>query len=187
MNTVFIFDLTVGVLLVIFGIKGLFNGFIKEVFGLIGIIGGIFIASRFASQAGALIDEKIYHIDNRASVYFIGFLVILLLFWMASLLIGLIFTKLISLSGLGLLNRIFGFLVGSLKIFLLFSIVIFALRSIDIFKSNIDKRLDGSFIYPYLIKSGDYIVKLNFNNTNKMVKDIQKKMATESNNTKTNK
>jgi membrane protein required for colicin V production len=182
MESISIFDLSIGILLIIFGIKGLFNGFIKEVFGLVGIIGGIFIASRFANGAGNFIDDSIYHISNRASVYFIGFISVLVLFWMTSLFIGFIFTKLVSLSGLGLVNRILGFIVGSIKIFLLFSIVIFALRTVDIFRNNIDKKLDGSYTYPYLIKTGNYIVKFNFNDANKTISNI-----IESNNTKKNK
>ncbi len=172
MNSISIFDLLVAVLLIIFGIKGLFNGLIKEVFGLVGIIGGIFIASRFANNAGNFIDANIYHINNRASIYFIGFIAIFILFWVTSIFIGFIFTKLISLSGLGMINRILGFTIGSLKIFLLFSIVIFALRSVDIFRNNIDKKLNRSYTYPYLIKTGNYIVKFNFNDANKTISNI---------------
>jgi len=179
-----IFDLGVGILLLIFGVKGLFNGFIKEVFGLVGIIGGIFIASRYANDMGNFIDANVYHITNRASIYFIGFLAVLLTFWLASLLVGFIFTKLISLSGLGLLNRILGFITGSLKIFLLFSILIFALRSMDIFKNNIDNKLNNSYIYPYLIKSGNYIVKLNISDTKNAIGDIKKSIVSDSNRTK---
>ncbi|EPD5732334.1 CvpA family protein, partial [Campylobacter jejuni] len=33
------------------GLKGIINGLIKEIFGLLGIIGGVFIASKYATQA----------------------------------------------------------------------------------------------------------------------------------------
>ena len=187
MENISFFDLAVGILLLIFGIKGLFSGLIKEVFGLIGIVGGIFVASRYAQSVGNMIDSSIYHINNKSSVYFIGFLVTLLLFWLTSIFIGFLFTKLVSLSGLGLLNRVFGFLVGSLKIFLLFSILIFALRSMDIFKNNIDNKLKKSYIYPYLIKSGNYIVKLKFNDSKRVLQNIKQNIATEQNSTQNNK
>lgn len=187
MENISFFDLAVGILILIFGIKGLFSGLIKEVFGLVGIVGGIFVASRYAQSVGDMIDNSIYHINNKSSVYFIGFLVALLLFWLASVLIGFLFTKLVSLSGLGLLNRILGFLVGSLKIFLLFSILIFALRSMDIFKDNIDNKLKDSYIYPYLIKSGNYIVKFKFDDTKKAVQSIKETLTSEQNSTQNNK
>ena len=181
MENISFFDLAVGVLLIIFGIKGLFSGLIKEVFGLVGIIGGIFVASRYAGSVGDMIDSSVYHISNRSSIYFIGFLVTLLAFWLASILVGFLFTKLVSLSGLGLLNRILGFLVGSLKIFLLFSILIFALRSMDVFRDNIDSKLQNSYIYPYLIKSGNYIVKLKFDDGKKAVQSIKQNISPDNN------
>ncbi len=179
MANISFFDLGVGVLLLIFGLKGLFSGFIKEVFGLLGIVGGIFIASRYADTVGNFIDNSIYHIANKSSVYFIGFLIALLTFWLASLLVGFLTTKLIGLSGLGLVNRLMGFLVGSLKIFLLFSILIFALRSMELFRDNIDNKLKNSYIYPYLIKSGDYIVRLKIDN--KTINNIKKSVSIDTN------
>jgi len=179
MENISFFDIALVSLLVIFGVKGLLTGIIKETFGLIGIIGGIFLASRYAQQAGDLIDANIYHIQNKAAVYFIGFATVLILFWIASIFVGFIFTKLINLSGLGFINKILGFVVGSLKIFLLFSVVIFALRSVDIFKKTVDKKLTNSYFYPYLIKTGSYIVKFNIeddsssdNNTTQVGKKV---------------
>jgi len=172
MENVSYFDLSLIVLLLIFGVKGLLNGLIKEVFGLIGIIGGVFLASRYADKAGDFINSNIYHINNKASIYLIGFLTILLLFWLLSLLTGYVFTKLVSLSGLGLINRISGFIIGAAKIFLLFSIVIFALRNINFFKNSIDSKLKNSKSYPYLIETGNYILKLDFNKTKNKIQTI---------------
>jgi len=180
------FDLIVAVLLLIFGIKGLFSGFIKEVFGLIGIIGGIFVASRYAQSVGNLIDNSVYHISNKSSIYFIGFLVTLIVFWLSSIFIGFLFTKLSSLSGLGLINRFLGFVISSLKIFLLFAILIFVLRSIDIFRDNIDSKLKNSYIYPYLVKTGNYIVKFKLSDSKKTLQSIKKTITTEQNSTLTN-
>ena len=181
MENISFFDLAIGILLIIFGIKGLFSGLIKEVFGLIGIIGGIFVASRYARSVGDMIDSSLYHISNRSSIYFIGFLVTLLAFWLTAVLVGFLFTKLVSLSGLGLLNRILGFLIGSLKIFLIFSILIFILRSIEVFRENMDSKLQNSYIYPYLIKSGNYIVKLKLSNGKKAVQSVKQTISSDNN------
>ncbi len=180
MENVSIFDIALLSLIVIFGVKGLISGIIKETFGLIGIIGGIFFASRFAQKAGDFIDANIYHINNKASIYFIGFIAILLIIWLSSIVIGFIFTKLVNLSGLGFTNKLLGFIVGSLKIFLLFSIVIFALRSIDIFRENIDSKLKKSYSYPYLITIGNYIVKFKLEDVNKTINTMNKKVNNES-------
>ena len=39
------FDMAVGSIVLLLGLKGLLNGFSKELFGLIGIVGGLFVAS----------------------------------------------------------------------------------------------------------------------------------------------
>ena len=45
-----VFDLIIIAITLILGLKGLFRGLIKEVFGIIGIIGAIFVASRISKR-----------------------------------------------------------------------------------------------------------------------------------------
>ena len=116
MDFITIFDLGVIALVLILGIKGVINGLIKEVFGLVGLIGGIVVASRFAKEAGELVSEKIYKLDGDSVLFFIGFLVLLIGFWLACLAIGMFLSKLVGLSGLGFLDKIGGFIIGSAKI-----------------------------------------------------------------------
>ena len=51
MEFVTLFDVVVVSLVLILGIKGVISGLIKEIFGLVGLIGGIVVASRFAAKA----------------------------------------------------------------------------------------------------------------------------------------
>ena len=44
-------DIAVVAFTLILGIKGIINGLIKELFGLIGLIGGLVIATRFSDVA----------------------------------------------------------------------------------------------------------------------------------------
>jgi membrane protein required for colicin V production len=46
------FDIIAAAIILLLGLKGIVNGFFKEIFGLVGIIGGIFIASRFGPDVG---------------------------------------------------------------------------------------------------------------------------------------
>ena len=50
-----IFDMVVLGITLVLGLKGLFRGLIKEIFGIIGIIGAIFVASRISGDIGNLI------------------------------------------------------------------------------------------------------------------------------------
>ena len=51
MENISIFDIISLSLIFILGIKGVINGFIKEVFGLVGIVGGIFTATEASAIA----------------------------------------------------------------------------------------------------------------------------------------
>lgn len=164
-----IFDMVVAGITVILGLKGLFRGFIKEVLGIVGIIGGIFIASRFSFEVGNLI-APILALDNEATIKLIGFIVALIGFWILVYFIALILSKITDLSGLGAINRLLGFLFGSAKIFLIFSVIAYALYQVQSFKSVIDEKVGNSITFPYLIDVGGYIIKLD---TTKVTKNIE--------------
>lgn len=172
-----IFDIVSVSLILILGIKGVINGFIKEVSGLVGIVGGVFIASRYAQEAGAFIDLNIYQIQNSASLYLIGFIAVLLSFWLLSIFVGYILESLLKLSGLGAIDKLAGFAIGSAKIFLLFSILAITLSNIEFIKTKVDSLLEKSFMYPIFIDVGHYIVKQSPQNIIEKVEEKTESMS----------
>lgn len=161
MENVSLLDLVSISLILFLGIKGILRGFVKEVFGLIGIIGGIFIASKYAQAAGEYVDASFLSLQNKASVYLIGFIVVLILFWAIATFIGMLLGKLVNSSGLGIVDKILGFIVGGAKIFLIFSVIIYVLSSIGIFKSSLNSIFEGSMMYPIFKDVGSKIVQLD--------------------------
>jgi membrane protein required for colicin V production len=154
------FDIIVLALIVLLGLKGLLRGFIKEAFALIGIIGGVFVASRIAQDTGNLIDGFI-PMSNSNTVLLVGFIVSLIAIWLIAYFLGIILSKMFSLSGLGIFDRFLGFAFGAGKVFLLFSIIAYAASQIDTFKTKLDEKLNNSFMYPVLVDSGATIIKLD--------------------------
>jgi len=161
MENVSLLDLVSIALILFLGIKGFFRGFVKETFGLIGIIGGIYVASRYAQPLGLYLDINFLHLQNKGSLYLIGFISALIAFWLVAIMVGAMLGKLVNSSGLGFLDKIFGFAVGGAKVFLIFSIIIYVLTSIPMFKSSIEKIFEGSIMYPIFTKVGAQIVKLD--------------------------
>ncbi len=154
-----LFDLVVLVVTVLLGLKGLFNGLIKEAFGLIGIIGGIYVASRLASTVGRTLAPSI-GINNSASISLMGFIISLAVFWVLAYVVGTIISKLTSLSGLGIFDRLLGFLFGMGKIFCILAVIIYALSRISAINTKIESLVGTSIAYPLLLQTGNYIVKL---------------------------
>jgi membrane protein required for colicin V production len=161
MENVSLLDLVSIALILFLGIKGILRGFVKEVFGLIGIIGGIFIASKYAQVAGEYADANFLNLHNKGSVYLIGFIAVLILFWLLATFIGAMLGKLVNSSGLGIVDKILGFIVGGAKIFLIFSVIIYVLSNIAIFRSSLDSMFSGSFMYPIFKDWGSKIVQID--------------------------
>jgi len=155
------FDIIVSVVILILGLKGIINGFFKELFGLIGIIGGIFIASRVGDDVGHYLSNLIFNFDSNAAITFTGFLVTLAAFWLFMVLIGLIFKKLSSIAGLGIFDRILGFIFGASKFFLIAAVIAYATYNIKALKSTINSTMQNSFMFPILVKTGDVIMQID--------------------------
>lgn len=155
------FDVVIAAIVLLLGIKGFMHGFIKEIFGLLGLIGGVYFASRLAGTAAEFIDTNFLHLENVALLKLIGFLAILIVVWLGATILGSIFSKLTSASGLGFLNRLFGFIAGGGKYFLIFALIVTALSNVSLVKDNLEKHVQDSILYPYLKKAGSYLINLD--------------------------
>jgi membrane protein required for colicin V production len=155
------FDLVVSIIVLLLGLKGIINGFFKELFGLIGIIGGIFIASRLDDTVGKAINDALFKFESEAAVTFTGFLVTLGVFWLAMIAIGMMFKKMVAVSGLGIFDRILGFVFGSGKFFLIGSVIVYAVFNIKVINDNLGKSLDNSFMFAAMKSTGSFIMKLD--------------------------
>ena len=155
------FDLVVGIIVLLLGLKGILNGFFKELFGLIGIIGGIFVASRVGDQVGQMISDAVFHFDSQAAVAFTGFLVTLALFWAVMIMVGLLFKKMSNVSGLGPVDKILGFVFGSGKFFLIGSVIVYALFNIKTIRDNLEPAMENSIIFPIMVTTGNFIMHID--------------------------
>ena len=160
MQSISIFDLVVITITLILGLKGLFRGFIKEIFGIIGIVGAIFVASRISVDVGNTI-APILAIKSDATIKLMGFIIALIGFWLVVYTIGAIISKIFAASGLGIVDRIFGFIFGMSKIFLIFAVIAYSISQVQSFKKLIDEKFADSYIMPHLISVGSYIIKID--------------------------
>jgi uncharacterized membrane protein required for colicin V production len=58
------FDAVIIGITLILAIKGFFNGFVKEIAGLIGLIGGLWLAREYFHSVGIYIDKNLFAIKN---------------------------------------------------------------------------------------------------------------------------
>ncbi len=155
------FDLIIVSIILLLGLKGILNGFFKELFGLVGIIGGIFIASRIGDDVGIYLSDLIFKFENSAATSFTGFIATLAIFWLFMIILGSLFKKLSHLSGLGIYDKILGFIFGASKFFLIAAVIAHATYNIKAVKSTIDSSFENSVVFPILVATGSVIMKLD--------------------------
>jgi len=92
--------------------------------------------------------------------------------------VGHLFKKLSSLSGLGGVDKILGFLFGASKFFLIAEVIAHAAYNIKAVRSTIDSALQNSVLFPILVETGGIIMKIDPVN---MSEDINATMEKSSN------
>ena len=156
-----VIDMIIVAITLLLAIKGFFNGFIKEVFGLIGIIGGVYLAGIYYHKAGMYINYNLMTIPNKSAIDLVGFVSVFLLFWIFCIFLGFLLGKILKVSALGFIDKLFGFLFGGLKFFLIISIIVASLYQIEFIKKEINKYNKKSTLFPIMIELGDKIINFS--------------------------
>lgn len=157
MNSGLLLDcIIIGVTLIL-GLGGIISGLIKEGFGLAGILVGVYVSTSYSEKVGNLIKQYVYNTDNEMLLNLFGFVLALVVVWGIFIILGRIISKLASLSGLGIIDRIMGFVFGAGKIFVIFSIIASCINEIPILNNKIGQFFANSMVFPVLIETGSII------------------------------
>ena len=161
------FDVGCLVLVVLFGLRGITNGIVKEIFGILGLIGGLFAAMRYKTMAGEWIAAKIPALQNTNGVLsgdttqvLIGFIAVLFGVWISCLIIGEIISKFFKWSGLGFVDKIGGFVFSISKIFLIFAVIVTLASGPMSMNEQTKKYFESSKTAPIFLKIGNWILNL---------------------------
>jgi membrane protein required for colicin V production len=160
MENITYFDTMLGSAIVLLGLKGFINGFIKELFGLFGIIGGTYVGTNYSADIGSLVNDEFFHLNNQSAIELTGFLITLVVFLTTLTILGTILTKLSSVSGLGIVNKLFGVLAGNIKFFFIFSILIYIAMNFKVTNDILEDSTKDSVLFPILRDTGAYLVKI---------------------------
>jgi len=165
LGQVSLFDVIVTFFILIFAIKGAVGGFINELSKIFGWIVGIFVSVRFGSAFGEYLNQY-FEIGGKAASTVAGFIAILSLFLLSIYLLNTLLTSVTkSFTSLNFVNKVFGFIFGGGKLFLILSIIIGALYGIPLTKTHLFDRYKMSeekLMFPLMVKTGTYILNLEY-------------------------
>ncbi|MDP3464220.1 MAG: CvpA family protein [Sulfuricurvum sp.] len=178
------FDVAVGSIVLLLGLKGLLNGFSKELFGLIGIVGGLFVASHVGGVLGKFLNDTLFNFETAAAINLIGFVFTVGIFWLFMVALGAGFKRLSSLSGLGSLDRILGFAVGASKFFFILSVIIYALFSVTAIRENFGEKMENSIFFEPMMATGDFILHIETDDVTSLMDDNESEEKSSSSSSK---
>jgi len=153
-------DITIIVLVLLMSIKGLMNGFLRELFGFIGLIGGVFVASRASNFVAKLIDTNLFHLENFAALKLIAFLAVLAAVWGITAFLGNIIVGISRDKPHSAPDKALGFVVAGVKYFLIFALILSALFRSPLVKENMTKSIKQSQLYPSMDTLGSVLINL---------------------------
>ncbi len=151
-------DVVLVLLIVILSFKGYFNGMIRELVGFVGLIGGVFVASRAAAPVAGIIQNAL-HMGSPAMLKLLAFLLVLAIIWGGSSFVATIFAALRS-EPHSTLSRLLGMAIAGLKYFLIFSLISASLLGSTLVRDNFAKGIGSSRLLPTLNRVGATLINL---------------------------
>ena len=166
-NTV---DMIVVGLILFLSLKGLVNGFTKELFNFIGLIVGVAVAARMNATVGQFISENIFPIENDPALKLVGFVTVLIAIWIISTLFSSIMEGLSS-KEVGFFSRILGYILTILRYVAIFAIILVSVKNVDLISKKLEKYSQDSKIITSLDEIGTKILNIQENNETKSIKE----------------
>ena len=119
------FDIIVGIPLAYAAYRGFRSGIVAQSCGLLGLVAGVWLASRYGEAAGLWM-----RVDPSAARV-AGFVAILLLTLLGIALLGQLLKGLFRLAGLGPIDAVGGLLLGVVKMALILSLLLGAFETVN--------------------------------------------------------
>jgi len=160
-----IVDIVLVSLVLFLAIKGLVNGFSKELFNFITIVGGVALAARFNTKVVDLINaQHIVPTISESYAKIIGFVIIIVTVWIVIGLISSIITRLGS-EETSIISRIFGYLLSAARYLFIFSLIVFGVNQSDFFKNEAAKLKTETKLFIPMTKIGATLLNMDSNTT----------------------
>ncbi len=160
-----IIDIVLIAITLFLAIKGLVNGFSKELFNFLGLIGGIAVAARINDIVGDLIVKQ--EILPESMVQYqtvIGFVAVFVIIWIIFNIISSIFTG-FSSDEIGIISRFFGYLIGVVRYASILALIIFGFNNSTFLKEKLANYIQNSKLFEPMFKVGKTILDSDNNLT----------------------
>ncbi|MCF6290443.1 MAG: CvpA family protein [Desulfobacterales bacterium] len=149
-----LFDILVALICLIFLVRGVWVGFVRQLATIAALFLGFYLAGRYHRE---IYDLVLPFLDSRQFAFVLTYLIILLLIYVGGVLLGLLLKKVMTLTLLTWFDRLLGGVFGLGKGFFVSCLIFMALAA---FVSGTNNFLRRSVSFPLLTASSRMILDL---------------------------
>jgi len=154
-------DMIIVGLVLFLAIRGLVNGFSKELFNFLALIGGIAVAARTHTVVGKFISEQNILPDLSPDFQkLVGFAAVLILILIIFNIISSLRTN-FRTDHPGFISRLFGYIISVARYVFIFSLIVFGINNADFLREKLAKHYEGSKLFTPMIKLGGELLNAN--------------------------
>ncbi|MDX1776748.1 MAG: CvpA family protein [Desulfobulbales bacterium] len=146
------FDVVVFAIFLLFLVRGVWIGFIRQISSLLGMIGGFLLAGYFDNEFYRLI---LPYFNDSHTAFLVTYVVLFVAFFFLIKLVGLALKKVMDITLTPWFDRSVGGLFGIIKGIFLTGLLFIILSS---YLSGSNKYLKNSITYPYFMESSKVIL-----------------------------
>jgi len=153
-------DFAILAVIIFLSMKGFLTGFSVELLSLLGLIGGIGVASRLNIRVGEFISQNIYPITDPSLLELVGFIVTFLVVWFFFNIISSPFKR---DSDIGFFSRVLGYAVSMVKYLAIFGIILYGLNQSQLLSNKLLNKYQNSKVLPILLDVGSKLLNQDKN------------------------
>lgn len=169
METKHYVDIAVIIIVAVLGLRGLKNGLIHEIMGVLGVVLGIYFASKYCIDGAKYIELVGLSFENRHILLMLAFILILALVWIGFLVLGVIVARfVVILPEIAIINYFGGYVFSALKYFVILCVVVYGLTQVGFLKDPIKNLTEGTRSYPIMYEVAEKIMSIE------ALQDLQK-------------
>ncbi|WP_234568003.1 CvpA family protein [Rhodohalobacter sp. 614A] len=128
--------------------RGFVNGFIREAFGIMGIILAVYITFKYMGTVSGIV---VPYVENRDRATIVTGIVLFIGVIVTVQFIGIALEKFFEAAHLGIINQLSGMVFGALKMTIFISVILLLLAGVGI---PSEETTANSASYPYVISVG---------------------------------
>ncbi|RDU61236.1 CvpA family protein [Helicobacter sp. MIT 14-3879] len=154
-------DIGIIVIVLLLGLRGLKNGLVHEIMSMVGVILGIYLASKYCVELSKYLKLAGLELQNETILWSLAFIIIFSFIWIGFLVVGTVIARfIVAMPELAIINYFGGYIFSALKYFVILCVLVYAFSQIGFLKAPIKDFTKDTTSYPIMYEVAEKIMSL---------------------------